>query len=101
MQRILKKPQQKKIKPTGELDLFGAQQDDGQDVQKNASFETLKSTPHKYQLIENEEDAKKLYDYLMTFDILSLDTETTSTTAIDAELVGLSFAGYLCAEIYW
>ena len=28
----------------------------------------------------------------MTFDILSLDTETTSTTAIDAELVGLSFA---------
>ena len=90
--RILKKPQQKKIKPTGELDLFGAQQDDGQDVQKNASFETLKSTPHKYQLIENEEDAKKLCDYLMTFNTLSLDTETTSTTAIDAELVGLSFA---------
>lgn len=28
----------------------------------------------------------------MTFDILSLDTETTSTAAIDAELVGLSFA---------
>ena len=90
--RILKKPQQKKIKPTGELDLFGAQQDDGQEVQKNASFETLKSTPHKYQLIENEEDAKKLCDYLMTFDILSLDTETTSLSPIDAELVGLSFS---------
>ena len=90
--RILKKPQQKKIKPTGELDLFGAQQDDVQDVQKNASFETLKSAPHKYQLIENEEDVKKLCDYLMTFNTLSLDTETTSTTAIDAELVGLSFA---------
>lgn len=28
----------------------------------------------------------------MTFNILSLDTETTSTAAIDAELVGLSFA---------
>jgi DNA polymerase I len=28
----------------------------------------------------------------LTFNILSLDTETTSTAAIDAELVGLSFA---------
>jgi DNA polymerase I len=36
--RILKKPQQKKIKSTGELDLFGAQQDDGQDVQKKREF---------------------------------------------------------------
>ncbi len=35
---------------------------------------------------------KSLYDYLITKQILSLDTETTSTSAIDAELVGLSFA---------
>lgn len=41
--RILKKPQQKKIKPTGELDLFGAQQDDGQEVQKTRVLRPLKA----------------------------------------------------------
>jgi DNA polymerase-1 len=47
---------------------------------------------HDYQLIENEDDLLKLRDFFLTKDILSLDTETTSTNAIDAELVGLSFA---------
>ena len=48
--------------------------------------------PHEYKLIENEEDYKKIYDYFRTKQILVLDTETTSTNAIDAELVGLSFS---------
>ena len=42
---------------------------------------------YKRQLIDTERDARNLYDYLLTFNILSLDTETTSTAAIDAELV--------------
>ena len=90
--RVLKKPQKVLTKPTGELDLFGAQPADGQEEQKNTSFETIKTVEHSYKLIETEEDAKSLYDYLITKQILSLDTETTSTVAIDAELVGLSFA---------
>ena len=90
--RILKKPQKVQTKPTGELDLFGAEQGDGQDEQKNTSFETIKSVVHKYQLIETEVDAKKLCDFLMTKQTLSLDTETTSTHPINAELVGLSFS---------
>ena len=90
--RVLKKPQKVLTKPTGELDLFGAQPADGQEEQKNASFDTIKTIEHSYKLIETEEDAKSLYDYLITKKILSLDTETTSTVAIDAELVGLSFA---------
>ena len=69
--RILKKPQKKQIPANGQLDLF-------------AEF------PDK--LVENEEDLKKLHDYFLTNEILSLDTETTSTNPIDAELVGLSFA---------
>ena len=48
--------------------------------------------PHNYKLVDNEEDLHKLYDYFRTKDFLVLDTETTSTSAIDAELVGLSFA---------
>ena len=90
--RVLKKPQKVQTKPTGELDLFGAQPADGQEEQKNTSFDTIKTIEHSYKLIETEEDAKSLYDYLITKQILSLDTETTSTVAIDAELVGLSFA---------
>ena len=42
----------------GELDLFGAQPADGQEEQKNTSFDTIKTVEHSYKLIETEEDAK-------------------------------------------
>ena len=74
------------------LALFDENPTNGQDEQKNANFESIKTVEHKYKLIDNEEDAKRIYDYLFTKQILSLDTETTSTHAVDAELVGLSFA---------
>ena len=90
--RVLKKPQQKPTNASLELDLFAENPTNGQDEQKNANFESIKTVEHKYNLIDNEEDAKHLYDYLFTKQILSLDTETTSTHAVDAELVGLSFA---------
>ena len=90
--RVLKKPQQKPTNASLELDLFAENPANGQDEQKNANFESIKTVEHKYNLIDNEEDARRLYDYLFTKQILSLDTETTSTHAVDAELVGLSFA---------
>lgn len=90
--RVLKKPQQKPTNASLELDLFAENPTNGKDEQKNANFESIKTVEHKYKLIDNEEDAKRLYDYLFTKQILSLDTETTSTHAVDAELVGLSFA---------
>ncbi|MGM9727459.1 MAG: DNA polymerase I [Prevotella sp.] len=90
--RVLKKPQQKPTNASLELDLFAENPTNGQNEQKNANFESIKTVEHKYNLIDNEEDAKRLYDYLFTKQILSLDTETTSTHAVDAELVGLSFA---------
>ena len=64
----------------------------GQDVAENSILASLKTTSHEYQLIDNKQDASQLYDFLRTKEILSLDTETTSTSPIDAELVGLSFA---------
>ena len=90
--RILKKPQNKPKPVNAQLDLFADFPSDGSDLPKNSSFETLKTTPHDYKLVDNQEDLKKLCDYFRTNEILSLDTETTSTSAIDAELVGLSFA---------
>ena len=90
--RILKKGKQPQKKVDLQPDLFGNFATEGTVEPKFASFETVKTTPHDYKLVETEEDARKLCDFLLTNEILSLDTETTSTNAIDAELVGLSFA---------
>ncbi|MBQ8990256.1 MAG: DNA polymerase I, partial [Prevotella sp.] len=90
--RILKKNQKPQKTVNAQLDLFAEFPADGADLSENSSFESLKTTKHDYKLVENEEDLRKLRDYFLTNEILSLDTETTSTNPIDAELVGLSFA---------
>jgi DNA polymerase-1 len=90
--RVLKKSQKPQKIVNAQLDLFAEFPADGVDLNENSSFESLKTTPHDYKLVENEEDLRKLCDYFLTNEILSLDTETTSTSPIDAELVGLSFA---------
>ena len=90
--RVLKKSQKPQKVVNQQLDLFAEFAADGAETNENSSFETLKTTPHNYKLVENQEDLKNLCDYFLTNKILSLDTETTSTSAIDAELVGLSFA---------
>ena len=90
--KILKKPEAKQKPVNGQLDLFADFAPEGSSEPEFSSFETLKSVPHDYQLVEKEEDIRKLYDFFRTKDFLVLDTETTSTSAIDAELVGLSFS---------
>ena len=90
--RVLKKSQKQQIPVNAQLDLFAEFPTNGEGLSKNSSFESLKTTTHDYKLVDNEEDLIKLRDYFLTNKILSLDTETTSTSAIDAELVGLSFA---------
>ena len=90
--RVLKKSQKPQKVVNQQLDLFAEFAADGAETNENSSFETLKTTPHNYKLVDNQEDLKNLRDYFLTNKILSLDTETTSTSAIDAELVGLSFA---------
>ena len=90
--KFLNKSENKQKKIEIQPDLFGFFPAEGTESEKNSSFETVKTTTHDYKLIENEDDARKLCDFFLTKQILSLDTETTSTNAIDAELVGLSFA---------
>ncbi len=90
--KIIKKVKNTPKKDDLELDLFGEFAAESQGEPKNASILGLKETPHDYQLIESEEEARKIRDYFLTKEILSFDTETTSTNAIDAELVGLSFS---------
>ena len=91
-ERILKKTENKPKNPQLELSLFENFTTEEAGKQEFSSFETLKTTPHDYQLVENEDEMRSLCDFFRTNKILSLDTETTSTVAIDAELVGLSFS---------
>ena len=90
--KILNKSKNNKKSVKQQLDLFAENPTDEPESSENASFETLQTTPHEYYLIENEADARKILDFFLTKEILSLDTETTSTNPIDAELVGLSFS---------
>jgi len=90
--KLLKKPQKTVIPANGQLDLFADFPINGLNTAENSSFESIKTVAHNYKLVENEEELKKLCDYFLTNEIVSLDTETTSTSPIDAELVGLSFA---------
>ena len=90
--KFLNKPEKTQKSINSQPNLFGFFATEGQETPEFSNFETLKTTPHEYKLIETEEDAKKLYDFFRTTEFLSLDTETTSTNAIDAELVGLSFS---------
>ena len=90
--KILNKAEQKPKSFNPQLDLFAVNPTDGQVSSENASFESIKTVKHDYKLIDNQEEARKLYDFFRTKQILSLDTETTSLSPIDAELVGLCFA---------
>ena len=91
-ERFLNKPEIKQKTANTQLDLFAANPTNGADEPKKSLYSSLKTTSHKYQLIDNKQEAVELYDFLRTKKNLSLDTETTSTNAIEAELVGLSFA---------
>ena len=91
-ERFLNKPEIKQKTANIQLDLFAANPTNGADEPKKSLYSSLKTTSHKYQLIDNKQEAVVLYDFLRTKKNLSLDTETTSTNAIEAELVGLSFA---------
>ena len=90
--KILKKTEKVSKPVNGQLDLFAEFTNEDPSEPEFSKFETLKTTTHKYQLVENEDDLLKLRDFFLTNKILSLDTETTSTNSMDAELVGLSFS---------
>ena len=90
--KFLGKAEKKQKSAQLTLDFFAENTTDVQEKQNDGSFKTLNETPHTYKLIDNEVDMKNICDFFMTNKILVLDTETTSTNPIGAELVGLSFA---------
>src|SRR4030095_7574550 len=58
----------------------------------NRPVQDIKTYPHKFYTIKNENDLKRLAKKLKTVDEFAFDTETTSEDPIGTELVGLSFS---------
>ena len=106
----VKEPQKKPMPMSGQLDLFATYEPQettphevkesktSQEVSPQASlfdtpsFSTYKDTPHTYHLIDTDAKINDFIEKIAASDVLCFDTETTSTEAMTAELVGMSFA---------
>ena len=80
----------------GQLDLFASAANDAAaeavPVATPQSLSAYSAADASYHLVDDEASRANLIKLLLAAPEVSLDTETTSTEAIDAELVGLSFA---------
>ena len=90
--KVLNKPENKQKNTSTQLDFFSVFEGEDAESPKYSNLVSLKSTPHEYKLIDNQDEMLKICDFILTHDFLSFDTETTSTNSINAELVGLSFS---------
>ena len=90
--KFLNKDEVKSKTDNNQLDLFAENTANESSEPKFAKYESIKKTQHDYQLIENEDELRRICDFFLTKEFVSIDTETTSTDAISAELVGLSFS---------
>ncbi|MBP3726499.1 MAG: DNA polymerase I [Bacteroidaceae bacterium] len=84
------------VKPTqkGELqlDLFAEFATERTEASENRSHLDEKTVPHTYKLAENEEEMREVCKIIRSEKSFVLDTETTSRSPMEAELVGMSFA---------
>ena len=78
--------------PSAQGDLFGFFTPESTEASENSNLTKLDDLVFDYQLIDTEEKEDQLLQNILTQPILSLDTETTGTDPIRAELVGMSFA---------
>ena len=97
LDRVFKNEKKPSTKPAQEKqplqgDLFGFFADESTDEQKNSNLRRLEDIKYDYQLIDTEEKIDDFLRIILTKEIFSLDTETTNTDAMNAELVGMSFS---------
>ncbi len=114
---VSNQPKAESRKPTtssGQMDLFGSlvpekklelfSENDYESQTQAPNIEQRKSnienTVHEYHLIDTPELRKSLIHFLSLQDALCFDTETTSVNAVEADLIGMSFA-YRAGEAYY
>lgn len=92
IERRFSKPAPAPKKEPFMLDLFASNPPESQEIQKNAEILAFNDASVKYYLVDNEEEMRKICKIILTREKICFDCETTSTDAIRAELVGMSFA---------
>lgn len=102
----------KKLEAGGQMDLFGniaastasTQATEVIAIEEDrvglAADKNINNTPHKYLLVEGEDEISVLLNKLLQQKEICFDTETTSIDANNAELVGLSFS-WTVGEAYY
>lgn len=75
-----------------QLSLFEEYVDESTGKIKYSNLSDLTSTPHTYQLIDNEELIVEFLAKLSEQEFFCFDTETTGTNVISDDLVGFSFS---------
>lgn len=92
IERVLNKPKDKPVSTPQQGNLFELFTPSSPIEEKYSNLACLESSNCDYQLIDNEYKINQLVQILLTKEIISLDTETTGTDPIVAELVGMSFS---------
>lgn len=89
---------------TSQLSMFDAapSKKGGEEPEEVApvEFQNLDTTEHRYHVMDTPELRKELLEYLLIQDEVCFDTETDRLEALEAELVGISFA-YVAKEAYY
>ncbi len=75
-----------------QFDLFGFSDEESGEIKNNSHYATLENTEHFYQIIQGDLPVKLLLQNLTNQKSVCFDTETTGIDALNAELVGISFA---------
>ena len=73
-------------------DLFANSAGEWTGESENSNLARLETLDTDYQLIDTEEKRREIIQKLLTTEILAIDTETTGTEPMEAELVGMSFS---------
>jgi DNA polymerase I len=84
-----------KAKPnSGQMGLFDSPsaEPDAEEFAEDTQKENINTVLHNYYPIVNADERQELITYLLAQDEICFDTETTDLEAVDAEIVGLSFA---------
>ncbi len=92
-------PTNQGINSSNQYEIEESQSEVEERISKSAK-DTIHSKLHQYYLMDSAELRQSLIHYLSVQDEFCFDTETTSVDAIDAEIVGMSFA-YRAGEAYY
>ena len=88
------------LAPEKQLGIFSKTSEDETQNTEHSTKNTIYTTVHQYHLIDTPELRQSLIHFMSLQDAICFDTETTNIDAVEAELVGMSFA-YRAGEGYY